>query len=167
MQYTDKDISIITQVAVKAAVDLYGRVDGDLISIARHVRGVIVRLANEPLEGPPVAVAAAAAPAVLAQQAVAPVATDFAAEIAAADATQAAVTEAFPGAQPVLASQPPFPSDTKDKSQKAANKEWAMVLLQHDQSQFWDNRADKAAGQKSGSYPDFKHKDSGVGVWLD
>lgn len=181
MQYTDKDRSIISQVAAKAAVELVTTgvtADGTVMNLraaAYQVQNLIFELAEAPTNNPapaaavaaPVlqavpAMAAAPAPApAQAQAVVAPVATDFAAEIAASQAVQAE----FPQSQ--LSSAPPFPGDTKDKSQKAANADWARTLLAHDASQFWDNRADKAAGLKKATFPDFKHKDSGVGIWLD
>ena len=173
MQYTDKDTSIITQVAVKAAVDLKaaGQGNGTLIEDARQIRSVIVRLSDEPMYGD--------VPVV-----------DFAAEIAADPV--AVVQEAFPGAQvvdappvaapvpqPVAAApvaqpapagqvseHPPFDGMTKDKAQKDANSAWAAQRLAVRPDEFWDNRADKANGTKKSTFPDFKHKDSGVGLWL-
>lgn len=169
MQYTEKDRSIISQVAVKAANDRQcaGVATGDLLSEARHIRSIIVRLTDEPTEPP----AAAAAP------------TDFAAEVDAPVDPVAAIQETFPGAQvvetpataaaPVTVGQPvgvsenpPFDGMTKDKEQRAANAEWAAQRLAVRPDEFWDNRADKAAGTKKSTYPDFKHKDSGVGLWL-
>lgn len=178
MQYTDKDTSIISQVAVKCAVELIvaDKTNGQTLrDAAAYIRQEIVNLSAQPIAGPaPAAVAAAPTLApvipITAQAAVAPVAIDFAAEIAASDATQAAVAAVIPGGQVTLASAPPH-AEGKDinlsKPQKAENKAWATALLQHDVSLFWDNRADKASGQKSSGYPDFKHKDSGVGLWLD
>lgn len=168
MQYTDKDRSIISQVAVKAAVDLKaaGTVQGDLIDVARQVRSVIVRLTDEPIEP----TTATQAP------------TDFAAEIAADPV--AVVQEAFPGAQVIdlpsaapqpaavaapvaqVSEHPPFDGMTKDKEQRNANAQWATQRMAVRPDEFWDNRADKAAGIKKSSFPDFKHKDSGVGIWV-
>lgn len=170
MNYSTKDISIITQVAVKGAIDLLaaGKNNGSLIDDARHIRSVIVRLTDEPVEG-------GAAPTPIP-------AVDFAAEVAASNPVQTAadqafgaVTQAFPGAQVVANPQnvggtteaPPFDSRTKDKAQKEANSAWAMARLAERPDEFWDNRPQKASGERGETFPDFKHKDSGVGIWLD
>jgi hypothetical protein len=62
--------------------------------------------------------------------------------------------------------QPPFPGTTRDKDEKRANREWAERRLAHYPDEFFDNRQDKADGKINPKSPDYKHKDSGVGVWL-
>jgi len=64
------------------------------------------------------------------------------------------------------APNPPFPGTTRDKDEKRANREWAEALLETNPELFFDNRADKASGKINPKSPDFKHRDSGVGVWL-
>jgi hypothetical protein len=70
------------------------------------------------------------------------------------------------GTTPNVPAQPPFPGTTRDKDQKRANREWAEALLETNPELFFDNRADKADGKINPKSPDFKHRDSGVGVWL-
>lgn len=61
---------------------------------------------------------------------------------------------------------PPWPSDTKDASQKRANKEWATALFATSPTSFYDNRDKKASGEYSEKSPDVKHKISGIGLWF-
>jgi hypothetical protein len=63
----------------------------------------------------------------------------------------------------VSAAKPPFDPYTKDKDEKAANSKWAKERLASNPNEFWDNREDK----RNPKAPDFKHRDSGVGVWVD
>lgn len=51
--------------------------------------------------------------------------------------------------------------DPKDMS-PAEQKKWAMRRYQEDPSQFWDNRI----GKRNPKGPDFKHKTTGIGLWL-
>jgi hypothetical protein len=60
---------------------------------------------------------------------------------------------------------PPFPADTRDKDQKAANKAWGVARLASNPDEFYDNRPKKADGSYKSTAPDFKHKASGLGIW--
>jgi hypothetical protein len=62
--------------------------------------------------------------------------------------------------------EPPFPGTTRDKDQKKANREWAEDRLASHPGEFFDNRQDKASGNINPKSPDYKHRGSGVGVWL-
>ncbi len=87
------------------------------------------------------------------------------------------VAEAFPGAQVVpqdepaatglVSANPPFPADTKDRDEKRKNQAWAVELFQRDPGSFYDNRPQKASGERGARYPDIKHKNSGVAAWFD
>lgn len=57
--------------------------------------------------------------------------------------------------------QPPFSADTDDFAEKKANKEWAQARLASHPNEFWDNRESK----RSPKAPDYKHKNTGIGVW--
>jgi len=63
--------------------------------------------------------------------------------------------------------QPPYNPATQDKSEKAANARWAKARYQSHPDEFWDNAEAKASGRFSPKSPDFKHKDTGIGVWAD
>jgi len=112
-------------------------------------------------------VADAAQPAT-APQLAAPAVAQLAAPVAPAApaVAEADVMAAFPGAQVAARddSKPPYDSYTKVKSERAANTAWAVRKFQEDPSGFFDNRAEKEPGSKR---PDFKHKESGVAIWLD
>jgi hypothetical protein len=78
---------------------------------------------------------------------------------------------AAPAPQPVAApaaapagdaSQPPHSPDTQDRDEKRANSAWAKGRLATNPDEFWDNRTSK----RNPNAPDYKHKDSGIGVWL-
>lgn len=47
------------------------------------------------------------------------------------------------------------------------SKDDLFALLAENSGAFYDNRGKKASGEYSKRSPDFKHKDSGEGVWLD
>lgn len=77
-----------------------------------------------------------------------------------------------PVAQAPSADGPPFPQAVAmgrnaPKDQSQANREWAQQRLQTHPQEFWDNREKKASGDYSPKSPDFKHKDTNIGVWLD
>lgn len=81
------------------------------------------------------------------------------------------VTKAVPHSaapQPVtsgssdLPSSPPFSAETSDKSERAANKQWALARWAAYPNEFWDNRESK----RNPKAPDLKHKDTGMAVWL-
>lgn len=82
---------------------------------------------------------------------------------AAALAPPPAMTAA-PAAAPAAATadEPPYDAGTQDREQKAANGRWAKNRLQSHPDEFWDNRNDK----RNPKAPDFKHKNTGIGVWL-
>lgn len=76
---------------------------------------------------------------------------------------------AEPSAGADAQSQPPFPSRTTDKNEKAANIEWAKARYKSNPDEFYDNRESNAEKRAAGAQrvgPDFKHKTSGVGYWL-
>jgi hypothetical protein len=91
------------------------------------------------------------------------------------------IREAFPGAQVVeqqsvpaaasgpaiaLPAEPPHDPYTKDRDRQDENQEWAKARLAAHPGEFWDNRADKESGKVKATYPDYKHKDTNVGIWL-
>jgi hypothetical protein len=84
------------------------------------------------------------------------------------------VRDAFPGAQTVsgnviqLPAAPPHGGDWKDwtKAQKDENAQWAKERLSFAPDEFWDNRDDKASGKVPSNRPDYKHKESGIGVYV-
>lgn len=80
--------------------------------------------------------------------------------------TTAVEAPSAPAADDVSAT-PPFSSETKDKSERAANKAWAQKRYASHPQEFFDNRPKKAAGEYSPKSPDVKHKASGVALWLD
>jgi len=57
---------------------------------------------------------------------------------------------------------PPYSADTQDKSERAANKSWAVARWNSHPNEFWDNRANK----RNPKGPDLKHKETGLAVWL-
>ena len=57
---------------------------------------------------------------------------------------------------------PPYSSDTQDRSERAANKTWAMARWASHPHEFWDNRENK----RNPKGPDLKHKETGLAVWL-
>jgi hypothetical protein len=75
------------------------------------------------------------------------------------------ITAPAPQPAPVAVdqSQPPYDPRTTDRQEKSANARWAKARLETHPDEFWDNRNDK----RNPKAPDFKHKDSGIGVWLD
>lgn len=54
-----------------------------------------------------------------------------------------------------------MPSDNK------AKKAWLKARLASHPNEFFDNREDKASGKYSSKSPDFKHKPTKEGLWLD
>lgn len=58
-------------------------------------------------------------------------------------------------------------STPKTPSGDAPSKDELWLMLAEDQSLFYDNRESKESGKYSAKSPDFKHKDSGAGLWLD
>ena len=67
---------------------------------------------------------------------------------------------------PMGSTNPPFDARTQDAEQKRANAKWAKDRFSSNPDEFYDNRDKKASGEYSPKSPDFKHKDSGIGVWL-
>jgi len=65
-----------------------------------------------------------------------------------------------------VSAQPPFPGTTRDKDEKRANREWAEARFDSNPDEFFDNTDDKASGKINPKSPDYKHKSSGVGIWL-
>ena len=67
---------------------------------------------------------------------------------------------------PTVSAMPPFNGRTQDDDEKRANAKWAKQRFASNPEEFYDNRDKKASGEYSPKSPDYKHKDSGVGVWL-
>ena len=88
-------------------------------------------------------------------------ATQMAQEMAASPAPAPAATGA-PGGD-----QPPHNSRTRDKQEKRENILWAKARYQSHPNEFWDNRQSKIDDPSKSTHPDFKHKSSGVGFWLN
>jgi hypothetical protein len=65
-------------------------------------------------------------------------------------------------AAPTGGDNPPFSADTQDKGEKAANKQWAVARIASNPDDFYDNRLTR----KNPKAPDFKHKTTGLAVWL-
>jgi len=84
-------------------------------------------------------------------------------QIAAAAPAPQPAPQPQPAPVAVDQSQPPYDSRTSDRQEKSANARWAKARLESHPDEFWDNRNDK----RNPKAPDFKHKDSGIGVWLD
>lgn len=93
-------------------------------------------------------------------------------------AAEAAVRSQFPAAAPVPAApsgdsgggggvgpNPPFDGRTKDRDERKQNSNWAQARYSTHPGEFWDNRQTNA--DKGWNGPDFKHKDSGAGFWLN
>lgn len=74
---------------------------------------------------------------------------------------------AAPAAPAASADGPPHDPATTDKAQQKANKAWAKARLATNPDEFWDNRDKKASGQYKPGAADFKHKDTGISVWVD
>lgn len=49
------------------------------------------------------------------------------------------------------------------KDQKEANKAWAIAAYRANPGDFWDNRETK----KNPKAPDFKHRETGIGLWAE
>lgn len=81
-------------------------------------------------------------------------------QVAAAPAPAAA--EAAPASSAGDSPTPPYPTDTRDKSERDANKKWALARIASHPNEWWDNRTNK----KNPKGPDYKHKETGMGVWL-
>jgi hypothetical protein len=71
-----------------------------------------------------------------------------------------------PQAAPAGAAGPPYDPRTYDADQKRANAAWAKQRMTTHPNEFYDNRAKKASGEFSPKGPDFKHRDTGIGIWL-
>lgn len=56
----------------------------------------------------------------------------------------------------------PYAVDTQDKNERTANKKWAVARIASNPEEWWDNRENK----RNPKAPDFKHKETGMGVWL-
>ncbi len=65
------------------------------------------------------------------------------------------------------ADEPPHDPATTDKGEIKANRAWAKARLTTHPDEFWDNREKKASGQYKQNAADFKHKDTGIPVWVD
>lgn len=87
----------------------------------------------------------AAAPAPAAPVAVAPAAT------------------ATAPSQPVHGDAPPFPADTTNREEKAANKVWALADIKANPDAWYYNAPESKRNPKS---PDYKHKATGLAVWV-
>lgn len=72
-----------------------------------------------------------------------------------------------PASASSVSATPPFSGDTRDKDERKANKAWAQARFDEHPDEFYDNRAKKAAGEYSPKSPDYKHIESGVGIWSD
>jgi hypothetical protein len=72
-------------------------------------------------------------------------------------------TSATPFAEPT-ATEPnaPYAVDTQDKNERNANKRWAVARIASHPDEWWDNRQNK----RNPKAPDYKHKETGMGVWL-
>lgn len=72
-------------------------------------------------------------------------------------------TSSTPFAEPT-ATEPnaPYPTDTQDKNERNANKKWAVARIASHPDEWWDNRTNK----RNPKAPDYKHKETGMGVWL-
>jgi len=87
--------------------------------------------------------------------------------------TEVAANDSFPEFAPTLQIVPsvvasatmtaaPFAADTQDKAERTANKRWATARILSNPEEWWDNRDNK----RNPKAPDYKHKDTGMGVWL-
>lgn len=72
--------------------------------------------------------------------------------------------QSFPTANPPVGGGdgPPFDVNTRDRDQKAANKEWAISDFANNPQNWFDNRGNK----RSEKSPDLKHRSNGLAVWL-
>lgn len=63
---------------------------------------------------------------------------------------------------------PPHDPTTTERgsAQERANRAWAKSRLETHPDEFWDNRDKKASGQYKQNAADFKHKNTGIPVWL-
>jgi len=73
--------------------------------------------------------------------------------------------EAAPKAAPKAAQ--PRPVASKPQARKNGNKDDLGQELLDNPKAFFSNVEKKAAGEYSAKSPDYKHKDSGQGLWLD
>lgn len=64
------------------------------------------------------------------------------------------------------ADEPPYDPSTTDKGEIRENRAWAKARIETHPDEFWDNREKKASGQYKENAADFKHKDTGISVWL-
>lgn len=63
--------------------------------------------------------------------------------------------------------KPGKPAPAASSGEAAPKGDALWQLLVDDANKFYDNRPKKEAGEYSSKSPDFKHKDSGDGLWLD
>jgi len=61
------------------------------------------------------------------------------------------------------ADTPPFPADTTNRDEKAANKTWALVDIKTNPDAWYYNAPESKRNPKS---PDYKHKATGLAVWV-
>jgi hypothetical protein len=162
--FSPKDQLIVAQVAVKGAIDMIvaGKTDQRFADTARYIESIVWEIASGSVSGH----------AEIPRESM--TFDDLEAE------AEAAVRDAFPGAQVIqhpssvnaapqsqgVSPMPPHSADTRDKGEKAANKNWGQARYEVAPDEFWDNRDKKAAGDYKPTAPDLKHKESGLAVWL-
>lgn len=82
-----------------------------------------------------------------------------------ADEPYEAAPEAAPQADDGDAA-PPYDPETTDRDERYANSRWGLERFKTHPDEFWDNRGDKRSGKRGPTFPDFKHKATGMPVWI-
>lgn len=77
-----------------------------------------------------------------------------------------AASPTSPPHDPVRLAKPKSQMSEVEKAMARENQAWAELRLGTHPHEFYDNRADKAAGKVHEKSPDFKHKDTKIGVWV-